>query len=520
MCPHVVLGIPTHADREAASIAFARAARRVRNNASSPFSISDLTGALAQIEANSGDQPYRLQYALPADPRVYRPGHRLVLTDGPHDETSDLDPLFDFDVSDQQRPALGFLFLNAAIFRLFQWEWTRAEAYAKQCLKLSTQEEVRDEALNVIALSLAIRGQFAPAIDALRKATEGQWTLGLQVNLSILNYETDPRAAIRQMAFLISGERDSQRRLKACRLAIELWRRNEQALSQSGHDQPPYEVLHASRLLLADAEISEEDFYQLGNFLAQTDPDALKHSRCVEVSPHRRTPSGALILARMDGFDEFLKRLVSATPSEETLRPWIRQDLDNMIHAAVGLFAEDPKSGVATSVSLCLVTSGLDNTSLDRVLLKGLLVQALVSLCESPDECPKEDTINWLSEAKMGLRNLQLVDEQQELAVNVLQVSSSQLGIAFLRSNIELGQQAEGMVNRVSEVIGSARHSSMINRGAVRDALSGVFEWMRSVETLFPRLIALADDTQVKNHLQDFLQSTQALRQYAETFTR
>ena len=502
-CPHLVLGLSSHVGRNEAAAGFARASRRVRTGANAPFTIEDLTSALSRIEGSRDDRAIRFEYALPADPRVHKTNLRLTLDSGSFSEKDDLESLMGLANYGKPPEAVGFLFLNAAIHRALMWEWDVAARYSRESLRLSRQEEVRDEALNVLAISLAMQGDMQRAIDALRKAVEGRWVLGLQTNLSIIAAEQDRELAIRQMAFLISGERDPVKRLAACRLAIAMWERFQEDLfgDDVDHDAPPHEILHASRLLLADPSLTEEDFYDLGSFLARIDPSALKHSRSIDVSPHRKSPSGQLIVHKMEDFSTFVDNLVPLASRYGKTHPWIVDELDGLVRACAGMLAREPKSAGPAGIGLALVSKGLDCSNLDRVILRGLMLRTLMMSFDDPEERPNEDAIRWLEDARRSVPTLNLVDEQREFAHLILENAGTLLSIVFLQSYLHEGEQVEVMVHQINARMGSFMNRLGTDRNAVGNVASMITTWCSDVDRIFARLVLLTDDVDVKADL-------------------
>jgi len=501
--PHLVLGLSSHVQRNEAAAGFARASRRLRRMSDSPFTMEDLTAALSRVENNRDDKAIKFEYVLPADPRVHKTGLRLPLDVGVFSESDDLSELIGHPDLGKPPEAVGFLFLNAALSRIFLWEWAIAAAYARECLRLSRQEEVRDEALNVLAVSLAMQGDCPRAIDALRRAVEGRWTLGLQTNLLILAAEEDQELAIRQIAYLISGERDPERRLAACRLAIAMWEKfQEDTLGEAvDHDDPPDEILRASRQLLADSSLAEEDFYDLGSFLARIDPAALKHSRSIDVSPHRNSPSGHLILHKLEDFNTFLVNLVPLANRHKRTHPWLTQELDDLIRACVAILVREPESHGAAGIALTLVSSGLDCSSLDRIVLRGLMLRNLVMSFDDPEERPNEDTIRWLEEAQRSVPVLNLIEEQREFASLVLQNAGTLLSIVFLRSYLHEGEQVEAMVHQINVRMGTLINRLGTDRNAIGNVASIITKWCSDVDRVFARLFVITDDADIKNDL-------------------
>jgi len=518
--PHLVLGISSHADVREAPVGFAHASRRIRSSENSPFSMSDLTSALSQVENIRDETKVRFEYALPADPRVYKTNLRLALNAGVFSESDDLAQLVG--ATDYGKPpeAVGFLFLNAAIYRVLSWEWSAAASYARECLRLSRQEEVRDEALNVLGVSLAFSGEINRAVEALKKAVEGRWTLGLQTNLSILAGEIDQELAIRQMAFLIAGEREPVKRLAACQLAIAMWQRFQKDSLENNKDVPPLEILHASRLLLADGSLSEKDFYELGSFLANTDSEALRHSRSIDVSPHRRSPSGVLVEKRLDGYEHFLAELVRIERTHRQTHPWISDDLNEIVDTCVSMFLEQPDVRFATSLSFHLIKEGLDCMSFNKLSLRCLTVLNLLQEFTKPEECPTESLVSWLEEARTAIESLQLVPEQKEHARSLIDMASDRLAFVYLRSYANEGQQIQELARFVYDSYASARGRSGHDRNSVLEARNLVESWCVSVDQLFERLTRLAQNRDLTVSLRELQSGAREIRSQLLSYSR
>jgi hypothetical protein len=70
--PYLILGVHFGASKEEAARAFAKATRRVRKKADSPYDLEDLNWALHAIEQRVDDPALSIDdYRMPADPSVY-----------------------------------------------------------------------------------------------------------------------------------------------------------------------------------------------------------------------------------------------------------------------------------------------------------------------------------------------------------------------------------------------------------------------------------------------------------------
>ena len=206
-CPQLILGAPSNVNSQDAVAAFARASKRIKSGENTQFSIEDLTSALSAIEAALRSEESGLKFSVPADPIHFNKSLSFEFGGEVFKFDSDLSKVNVEQLDLPLKALAGQVHLAAAIHQLLIWNWSKASEYARICLRLSDKEDERDEALNVIAASLAAQGDDVRALDALKKAVEGQWNLALQANLALIASEIDPDLAIEHISYLVDGAR-------------------------------------------------------------------------------------------------------------------------------------------------------------------------------------------------------------------------------------------------------------------------------------------------------------------------
>lgn len=499
-CPHLVLGLPSTSSHSEATTGFARASRRVKQAAAPPFAIEDLTAALASLERTGDSNSFSLRLSLPADPQVLEPGIKSTFEGVSYGAESDLSPLIGVEPAKNSQEKMARVFLNAALHRLLSWEWETAGTYAREVLRLARLEMIRDEALNVLAISLAMRGDTDRAIDALRKAVEGQWNLGLQTNLALIASDSDPELAVEQMAFLIAEADHQTDRISACKLAIALWRKYQEDLfgeDDDLHDQVPSSVLEAAQGLLADRNLSEEDFYQLGDFLAGVDAESLSASGVLKKSPHAKSPSGKLIELRTNDFAEYVKSLVSMAAAESEARPWIRDDVNQFVVACTQRMLNDDESILAVMLSLQMIESGLDCSTSERIFLRALAIMRACKMALEQEGLPKKDLITWLEQARQALQTGSWVDEQHDQLRTFVSNAATMLAIVYLSAYEKQLPEIAGLAHAIASRMGTFMGRLSANKIAVNQGARAAWEWCHDAETTLSRFKVLVEDTEI-----------------------
>lgn len=503
LAPSLVLGVPSQADRSKLGVAFAAASRRLKTSVSVPFTIDQLTTALADLEENLKTPQLRLWYQVPANPLVVK--HDLSILIGDETLTVEVAPerLTELSTSGEQREQLGQLALAAAVKRLYSWEWSLAGEFSRLCLRLATREDVRDEALNLLAASLLFQGDSSRAMDALRKAVEGEWNVALQTNLAIVAMEVSPATAVDHMSYLIDGAVNSGQRLQAARIAVALWRKNQGEETGSTNEDdfrpPPRSVLDAIYKLLDESDLTEEDFYAFGTFLARVDSNSLLTRDIFSNSPHRHSPSAALIGARARGLMDFVNEFGPVSRRCEDLqRPWIHTDIEEYVMVIARMLRDDEnpatqKLGIVHGFKL--FDSGLTTTTVARVLTLTLLIINF-NLILDEGGAPKDVMDYWLSNAfnNVSRGTIDMVGDQRERLLSAISVGAITL-LQYRHSEIlPVARVAEQRSNEIAQHTGGFFSSFTVNRDAVRSVAQPISEFCKTAISRYQGLRPMIQD--------------------------
>ena len=448
--PHLVLGVSSSANQQDAVTAFALRSRKVKAGSSSVFSIEDLTAALSEIESSFREGSATIRFAIPCNPEAIQYDKTFQVGGISFDYRSDFSNFKSSEISEDQLPAAGFVFLGAALNQLLEWNWDVAANCARESLRVAKREDIRDEALNILAAALAMQGDLNRALDALKKAVEGQWNISLQTNLALIATELDPSLAIEHMKFIVGGAGLVAERIMATRMAIQLWRKVQG--DETGSDDEddfsplPRPLLSSIYLLLEDPAISEEDFFDLGHFLARVDSEHFRTNSNVQRSKYSRSLSAQAITVRAEGFTEFAERLGGiAAQDSGRLKPWIHEQLDSMVGSINSVLVEaDASNSFATHLAFAMIDGGLDRSTFHRIAMRPLLIQQLEDMLETNSE-PSEKFIKWHNQATRAIRSgeAELTPEQVEVLNNLQERAGNVLAFMFHRALLAQGGEIE-----------------------------------------------------------------------------
>jgi len=524
--PHLVLGVATGASHSDVIAAFARRSRVVKGNASSYFSIEDLTSALSEIEISSREDALTLRYSVPANGDVFLPNHTIQHEGATLTPKSDLSALVASNWSHENTASAALVFLAASIEQLLMWEWQTASAYARECLRLSRNEAERDEALNVLAASFAMQGDTETALQALKKAVEGDWNLGLQVNLAIIATEEDPTLAVSHMAHMVSGARNIGERIQASRIAIQLWRSTEEEETGSDDDDDftplPRLFLDAMHLLLEAADLTEEDFYEIGTFLARVDAGALSESKAIERSKHSRTLSAEALRQRTIGIGEFLESLVSlAARDRDKSLSWMQQDVDTFVGYINSRLVDDENdSSYAESLAFSFLEQGLDCSNYQRVSMRFWLIIAIQEYFLEDNSEPSDKFVKWYSEAATAVEGnwLQITGAEFEVIKNIKEYAGNILGHLYDNALAAKSTDILGIANGVRERMTGFFNRLSADKDQIRNHATRTLAICNVDINTYNSVIPLVVDDELRavmtGHLRVLQQASWILREY------
>lgn len=507
VAPSLVIGVPGNADRAELGTAFALASRRLKTSSTAPFTIEQLTTALADLEENLKTPRLRLWYQVPANPQLVNTAPVIAVRGVRYDlknVPSDFELLA---AQDANAEDLARLALAVAIKSLYAWKWDEASDLSRTCLKLSKEEDLRDEALNVLAATLLAKGEAPRALDALRKAVEGEWNLALQTNLAVVASEADPTTAIEHMSYLIAGAEDSEQRRQAALLAVALWKRSQgeekESDDEDDFDAPPRSVLDAIYDLLDSSDLTEENFYDLGMFLARVDADKLNAIDLFENSSHSSSPSARLIRARTNGYFEFVAEFGPiAKARDDQSRPWIMNAIEQYVRAVSQMIVDGDnteRQKIAIMHGYKLFDTGMPTNSAPRVLLLAVLVLNFTTILPE-NGAPKDIVDEWLANAFQTVRDnkFELEGDQKDSLLEAIAVAAYTLVHFRHKEIIPTLQQADNQSLIIEQKTSGFFSSFTVDRAAVRAAARPIVDFCSESKKTYYRLLPMLQDEKAR----------------------
>lgn len=507
VAPSLVIGVPGNADRAELGTAFALASRRLKISSTAPFTIEQLTTALADLEENLKTPQLRLWYQVPANPQLVDMDPATAVRGVRYDLKN---VPIDFEIliaQDANAEDLARLALAAAIKSLYAWKWEEAAELSRTCLKLSKEEDLRDEALNVLAATLLARGETAKALDALRKAVEGEWNLALQTNLAVVASEADPATAVEHMSYLIAGAEDYEQRREAALLAVALWKRSQGEVKGSDDeddfDPPPRSVLSAIYDLLDSSDLTEENFYDLGMFLARVDAEQLNANDLFRNSPHSSSPSAQLIRARVNGFFEFVAEFGPISKArDDHSRPWIMNAVEQYVRTLFQMIADSDdteRQKIAIIHSHKLFNTGMPKNSVARVLLLAVMILNFEAILPD-DGAPKDVVDEWLAHAFQNVRDgkIEMNGNQKESLLEAIAAAAHTLVRFRHKEIIPTLQQADNQSLIIEQKTSGFFSSFTVDRAAVRAVARPIVDFCSESKKTYYRLLPMLQDEKAR----------------------
>lgn len=517
--PHLVLGVQSNSSQQDAVTAFALRSRKVKGGESSAFSMEDLTSALSEVETRLRSNSPSLTYAIPANPALVKLGASFTHNGLTHNHKSNLLEIRTIEISSDQHEAAGVVFLSAAVNQLLEWNWENAATLAKECLRLSKNEGIRDEALNTLAASFAAQGDLTRSLEALKKAVEGEWNLALQSNLAIVATEEDPSLAVAHMSYIVDGARDISERLLATRLAIQLWRNTESEETGSDDEDDfapvPRTLLTSMYSLIKGYEISEEDFYDIGMFLARVDSEYLQMSQVLQEAHHCNSLSAQVIKARANGFPSFLEAFggIAAQDPLHT-KEWIHSALDSQISSLNSILADpDSSKSFVAAIAFAIIDGGLDCSSFPRISLRPLLILQIDEVLER-NSLPSDKFITWHGEVTSALasRKAQLTEEQHELLSGIHERSGNYLAYFSHKALLANGANIERGVNGVKNRMSGFLNRMSADKAAVREVSNSMWQACNETIKRYQLLIPLVTIPEIEKEMTNTLRTFEQLK--------
>jgi tetratricopeptide (TPR) repeat protein len=398
-------------------------------------------------------------------------------------------------LSDSKRHFLEWAALHAARTRLYEWDWQGAVDFSKRCLKVSKNEQVRDEALNLLACAHHQLGNEHEAIQALKSALEGDYTAALQANIGVVAAGLDPRTAAEHLGHLVTEAPTQALRVAAAMRAVALWRSLPEPWEQDEANQEilPSVLREGLRSLIA-LPLEVDDFRVIVRLLANWDAEWVKNPANLRGSPHANSVEAHLYAALATGYPDFVKALAPALLEHPDAK-WLADERDELVEAGIRTLLDDEPSIGAALFGIEIIDARVPLEARRRIPLVALSVATLTANIDSEEGEPKEQFLDWLIAASKDLTTL---DQES------MERFRGPLEFAFTRIGVSIGAFREKQLNEVVEAYGNITNQLRgmlrwnINRSAVRQATDPLINFTSDTRRLLNKVLPFIVDEELK----------------------
>ena len=498
--PHLVLGVSFGCSPDDAVKAFALKSRRVKGGDNAQFEIEDLTTALSEIQQGARPDSVSLRFAVPANPMAFKSSASFTLGGNQFSSEETASTLLGLTLSPAEGIAAADVFLAASIRALNDWRWNDAGALARESLRYSNEEDVRDEALNVLAASQVMLGEPEKALQALQKAVEGRWNLSLQANLALVATSLSPQLASSQMGFLIDGASDASEKLKAARMAIGLWRDSQ----ASGIDDEDLEPLPAKLLdsiydIFDAPDLGEEDFFDIALFVARFDSDKARIRRAVQNSRHESSSSSAVVIARTEGFMEFIDAVMKAAANDPNQKkPWIQEKADEFVRQVNAMLVDEENREMGVNLAFRILKQGIDSSNFGRVMLRLLTCSKIYEVLEN-GTMPADDFYTWYQQGKSSISKIEVTAEQLEFLKMLREDAGNRLAGMTHIALVKLYGETAPAANRVVQNMSGFFSRLNVDRAAVKDVSRAIVKVCRDAVSEYDKVIPFISSKEIRD---------------------
>jgi len=358
------------------------------------------------------------------------------------------------------------------------------------------------------------------ALDALRQAVTGRWNLKLQANLVLIATSVSPADAVEHLSHLILGAETAKERLGASRMAVDLWTQVNKDLTGDAAPPLPKAVIDSLYELMKQEGLSEEEFFDIGLFLAESDANEFQRKGVVRESAYRTSVSARMISAASQDFGDYALALVAAEKNGElAARPWLQSRLDGMVASLNDLFTNEEITEKPVDFAFGLIDNGLSCRTLERISLLSFMIWYLSDVFTDENAMPKDEFVVWVVDAHGRVNAAGAFQDRNpehvELVKGFVQSATNALAFLFYRGAWNQGIQAEENVNAILQ----ESQKWFPNRTGMSQTSRGVVGWCDVVTRNCQPLRLCCDDQELNPRLDELLGFVLQFRRAVSSFT-
>ncbi|TDI52568.1 MAG: hypothetical protein E2O95_04110 [Acidobacteria bacterium] len=410
----------------------------------------------------------------------------------------------------------GPWYLSRGIAQLLDWDWSEARDLARESLRNSNDEAVRDEALNLLAFADYQEGNYEPAMVALERALEGDYTAALQANAGIVAEHMDPDRAAYHLGQLATEAPNNDLRLAAVRRAFHIWTSNRQAWEEEEEEdgesfELPGGLIDAIRGL-AVQDIELEDFRDMLRLLANFDREWLADESHTSASPHVTSVERRVFVAKASADPaDYIEAIASGLKRNSDLE-WLAAERDSVVNGLRSLIFKDPENVGPAVYAFTAVDIGLPMDPFDLVVLTGGAVISISRSLASEEQIPAERVVELFEQARSSVGDLS--DDERNAAEEIINIAGNSLAMAIAAGHEEqLRQGLQAFERLTSQLNGIPMRR--INWTEVTKALRPIHDMASESISELDRAKSYSSATELTQAIDNVAEGFNKLRRYA-----
>ena len=405
---------------------------------------------------------------------------------------------------DSTRRFLSWACLNVAQNFLYERKTDLAIDAAKAALMQAQTEQLKDEALNLIACAHWLEERDSEAIAALQMALAGNRNESLQVNLGVVASTSNPETAALELARLVSESDSIELRSNAAMRAAGMWLNDENPWKSDVKDGMPQAIRDALRVIITEP-ISIETFAFVARVLSHEDSAWLAKKGNLGRSPHGGTIEARVLCARAAGFDDFIAELTSIF-RQPTQSQWVIDERDNFVEALIKQSKSDFDLGAALFL-MNAIEKGLPVIDKHRILISPLSILEMCAVLDPDKGEPQDRFYTELLTTQNRFRN----HEDFSGWTDLYQMAWDRLTAIHCLANhkllLRLSEIHDNGVNQLSKL-----PAHQIDRDGVRKFFSPLVDDSQVIERSLHRFIGKSSDSDIQKMLTDVMKFANELR--------
>lgn len=390
--------------------------------------------------------------------------------------------------------------LHQARMALFEWDWARAKTVARDRLRVAKREAVRDELLNIVACATWLQGKAEPALAALDKALEGEYTDALLTNAAVIATDLEHWSAIERFVKIAREAPGPNQRAMAAERALMLWANDDARIWDDDDEGIPDEILGALRPLIGEP-IPEERYLRILRTLAAHDDDWLAGQPSSAFGPHAKRAFVRIFKARANGIDAFAAALAKELKSGSTEK-WVEDERDSVVTAAIKVLTEQNDDMRAAYFGMTLLQAGIPLEPMQQVPLVCFTVASITQNINPDEGEPKDEFIDWVFGAKRALSSLD--SDQRALFKPLVTIAGEALARAYALARAPQISQGIDAFNKVNNQLRTVA-AWQVNHDAVQRAMSPISELCRDVWSVLNKVRPLIEDRDLLKFVDDLM---------------